>query len=639
MKKKIGVYANGWSIDALMESIRGMKKYAAENDSDIFVYLSFATYSEHINITRGEINLFNLGDMEDYDGVIIFSTMLNSNDAAVELCKRAKAKNVPVVSIGMDVEGVSSVCVANEVGMRDLVTHLVEEHGVKNVMFIGGTPDHVDSQARLRVTEEVLKEHGLELKNENIRYGQWGNDEPQHIVERMHESGEAMPDAFVIANDVMALAAASRLMELGYKIPDDVIITGFDNARFGKYTYPALSTVKQNYDKVGEKACEILGRIMAGENEVIRELVPSAFVCAESCGCKESPVYEKIRNDYCRESYKRHVDDSVLEQTERVLRQHISMIPDYESLKEVVRDHYLANHRFEGSEFHLVLSSDYFGNIMTEESELYSDGMHGNMDAIVSIRNDELLPEVILKEGGELIPHYKKKKGEQHVYFLMALHYFQYNYGYAVMADEPYVVIGDMLYPYMEKLMQSLKLLRINLRLDTLNRDLTRIYDKDPMTGLYNRFAYEDKAIPLFEESRIKKNSMTVMFVDINYMKRINDQYGHLHGDNAIKAVADSIMSNMKEGWIPVRFGGDEFLVIAPDCGEKEAEKLERIILDSLEKKNNDGTRPYRISVSCAHVVTDPFSRDNLQDYVKEADGLMYEIKQQVHARDGMSNR
>ena len=638
MKKKIAVYANGWSIDALLESIKGIKKYAAEKDFDIFVYLSFATYSEHINIARGELNLFDLGNMEDYDGIIVFSTMLNSNETAVELCRKAKAKNVPVVSIGMEIDDIPAVCVANEAGMKDLVTHLVEEHGVKNVVFIGGTPDHVDSIARLKVTEEVLQEHGYELKNENIKYGQWGNTEPQNIVRRIHESGEGMPDAFIAANDVMALAALTELVELGYKVPDDVILTGFDNATFGQYSYPALSTVKQNYEEVGEKACGILFDILAGNKVKGTHMVPSSFICAESCGCKGGQNYDDARHTYCRDAYRRHVDASLLEQTERVLRLHISMIPDYEALKEMMRDHYLDNHRFEGSEFHLVLSADYFGNIMAEESEIYADGMHGDMDAIVSIRNGEVLSEITLKEG-KLIPHYKKKKGEQHVFFLMALHYFQYNYGYVVMADNPYVVVEDMLYPYMEKLMQSLKLLRINLRLDTLNRNLTRIYDKDPMTGLYNRFAYENKAMPLFEESLIKKTPMTVMFVDINYMKRINDQYGHLHGDNAIKAVSDSIMQNMKEGWIPVRFGGDEFLVIAPDCGEKEARKLQRQILDELERRNNDGTRPYRISVSCAHVVTDPDSRDTLQDYVKEADGLMYETKQQVHALDGVTNR
>ena len=186
----------------------------------------------------------------------------------------------------------------------------------------------------------------------------------------------------------------------------------------------------------------------------------------------------------------------------------------------------------------------------------------------------------------------------------------------------------------MQKLQQSLKLLRTNLRLQLL-------YDKDPMTGLYNRFGYENKALPLYQESLRNDSAMMVMFVDINYMKRINDQFGHIHGDNAIKTVAESIKVNAKEGWIAVRFGGDEFLIIAPNCDEKEAIETREKILDFLEGRNNDGSQPYKISASCGYVVTDPVhGRDNsLQEYIKEADQLMYAIKQEVHARDGMPRK
>ena len=84
-----------------------------------------------------------------------------------------------------------------------------------------------------------------------------------------------------------------------------------------------------------------------------------------------------------------------------------------------------------------------------------------------------------------------------------------------------------------------------------------------------------------------------------------------------------------------MRYGGDEFLLIAPDCGKEEAEKVQQAILEYLDKKNHDGSQPYQISASCGYVVTDPLRKETLQEYVKEADKLMYEIKQKVHAKDG----
>ena len=640
MKRKLAIYANGWNDDALEQALVGIRRYAKKEDFDIFVFLSFASYSEHVSLSQGELNIYKLCNPEDYDGIIVCSTMLNSNDTAVELCKAAKKKKVPVVSIGMQIEGIPTVSVSNEEGMRELAVHLVEEHGVKRAVFIGGTPDHVDSIARLRILREVMEEHGLRLEEKDVLYGEWGNEKPKLLVNQMINRGEELPDAIVCANDVMALAAATEFLEAGYSLPEDIIITGYDHIGFGQYFLPALSSVSQNFEEVGQKCCEIIFDQIHGREITEHVIVPSKFVPGESCGCTHLEEYQKIRDQYCQQSYQRHLDNSLLEQNERVLRQRISDIPSYASLKIGLRNHYEKNHQFEGSGFYMVLNSEYFEDPMMNEAELWRKGFRDRMEVVVALRNEEILP-VDWVTRKELIPGYEKKQGEQHVYYMCPLHFFQYNYGYVVLVDDPYIMQVKMLYPYMEKLQQSLKFLRINLRLDALNQNLTNIYDKDPMTGLFNRFGYENKAIPLYQESLVRKNSMMVMFVDINYMKRINDQFGHLHGDNAIKTVAESIKANVKGNWIAVRFGGDEFLIIAPGCNEEEALRTKQAIMAFLEERNNDGSQPYRISASCGYVVTDPVNGRELglQDYIKEADQLMYEIKQEVHARDGMPRK
>ena len=128
---------------------------------------------------------------------------------------------------------------------------------------------------------------------------------------------------------------------------------------------------------------------------------------------------------------------------------------------------------------------------------------------------------------------------------------------------------------------------------------------------------------------------MLVMFVDINYMKNINDKFGHLHGDNAIKTVVSAINDNTSDDTIAVRFGGDEFLVISPDCDEEEASKIRGSIMDRLDSVNDSKVNPYDISVSIGYVVTDPVTRPHeiLQEYIKEADKIMYEIKKEMHMK------
>ena len=636
MKGKIAVFANGFSEESLVQAIGGIRKYAKEIDFDTFVFMSFASYSEHYNINRGELNIYGLGHMEDYDGIIIFSNHLNSPETAEKLCNEAKDKKIPVVSVGMPLEGVPSLCVSNEVGMRALVTHLVEDHGLKRFVFLAGNEGHPDSTARLETTKEVLKEHGLELKDEDIVYGDWGNNAARDIVHKFAESEDGLPDALLCANDIMALAAMTELTGMGYMLPDDIVVTGFDNISYGQNFYPGLTTVDQDFETIGYESCRLINDQINGAKIENIHLIPSRFVRAESCGCKDDPHYVELRKNYCRHSYLYHLDSAALEMYERVLRQRIGNITEYKALKEEMRRHYERNNIFEGKEFYIVINPLFFEDAVTSEAELFVDGYSDPMEAIVGFKDGQVLPDM-MTDRHELIPGYAKKAGEQHVYYFLPLHYFQYNYGYMAFVDEPPILEADMLYPYLEKLQQSLKLLRINMRLDGLNKDLTRIYNRDPMTGLYNRLAYEEKAIALFEKSVSDKKPMMVMFVDINYMKRINDQYGHLHGDNAIKTVAESIKSVLKEDWIAVRFGGDEFLLIASDCDEDAAVQVRHSILSFLELKNNDGSQPYTISASCGFVITDTSSGMNLQDYVKEADNLMYKIKQEVHAKDGES--
>ena len=634
MKKKIAVYANGFSMDSLREAIEGIKVYAEKKDFDVFVFLSFASYSDEHGINQGELNIYKLGLIDGFDGAIVFSTHLNSPAAAVEICNRAKENGVPVVSVGMQIEGVPCVSVTNEEGMRDLVTHLVEEHGVKRIVYLGGTADHVDNLARLEATKQVLKEHGLELAEKDIVYGDWGNNKARELVHKLDESEEGLPDAIVAANDIMALAAATELIEMGKSLPDDVIVTGFDNIPYGKVFFPALTTVDQNYTMIGSACCEVLFDLIEGRECPANTRIPSRFIRAESCGCTDMEQYVNLRKDYCQNSYRRHMDSSALEMYERILRSRIADMTDYVALKGSMQEHYARNNKFEGKEFYIVINSEYFEDAVAKEEELFVNGYKEKMEVVVAMK-DRRIVEMGKTTRHELVPQYSKQDGEQKVYFFVPLHHFQYNYGYMLFVNDPPIMKLDMLSPYLEKLQQSLKLLRINLRLENLNKDLTKIYNRDPMTGLYNRLAYEEKAMALFEQCKREKKPMLVMFVDINYMKRINDQYGHLHGDNAIKTVAGSIKYVLKENWIGVRFGGDEFLIVGDDCDEEGAVAVRHSILAFLELKNHDGSQPYEISASCGYVITDPEGKANLQDYVKEADNIMYKIKQEVHARDG----
>ena len=189
-------------------------------------------------------------------------------------------------------------------------------------------------------------------------------------------------------------------------------------------------------------------------------------------------------------------------------------------------------------------------------------------------------------------------------------------------------------YDYMEKLEQTFMEYRLKMRLDEANRELSDLYNKDPLTGLYNRFCFDSIAELLYEESVGQDRPLSIMFTDINYMKKINDEHGHITGDQSIIAVADAIVNSIGPDALAVRYGGDEFIILSPDTDDAGSKTIRSQIDKNLKSLCRARKIPCKVSVSCGYVITDPKSGKTLDEYINEADKVMYAIKKEIHKED-----
>ena len=635
MKHRIAIYSNGYNGTITLKAIEGIKRYAAIKDFDIHFYISFAANNRDPITNAGQLNIYNLAKLDEYDGLIVFSNLLNNIPTAEKLCRDAKEKGIPVVSIGMKLEGIPYVGNNNEEGMKELVEHLITVHGAKDIVYIGGAREHVDTIDRARVVREVMERHGLQLTDDKIYYGDWTNEKPIEYTDEMAGSDKGLPDAIVCANDIMALAVTSRLIELGYNSPEDVIVTGFDHIGEGDISYPALTTVDQDYETIGYKSCELLYDIIEGVNTYTDTSVASKLVTGESCGCNSEADsrFNVFRQEYCRGIHAKNKLASFFNRFMRKERATILASSDYEDMKKNLRDYYLNNNDYFRGSFFLMLNEYYFEDASSEDSEALSECYEADFDATVALLNGEEADDEIDKRLR--MPGFRKKEGEQHIYFFYPLQNEEYNYGYVVFVDGTYIIQEDFrVYEYLEKMEQTLMQFRINLRLEMVNKELRYLYDKDPMTGLYNRFCFVSHAVPLIDESKAHKKNAMVMFADINDLKKINDRYGHAFGDRAINFVAEAVKESISgDNAIGIRYGGDEFLVIAANATRKYAEEIRRKINSHIERENSLGINPVKFSVSIGYVLTDPRSDKSVTDYVDEADKLMYEIKNAYHGK------
>ncbi len=165
------------------------------------------------------------------------------------------------------------------------------------------------------------------------------------------------------------------------------------------------------------------------------------------------------------------------------------------------------------------------------------------------------------------------------------------------------------------------KLHEANERKILLNNALTDS-TKDELTGLYNRRLFKDDKF----KARLENAPYTVMAVDGNRIKRINDRYGHHVGDDAIAIIAESMQKVFRNSDYLVRTGGDEFLAILPKCSFSQASVLSDK-LQSVVKDNRLKTLDIEISV-CTGLATQD-ENESLEEVIIRADEELYEMKKQ----------
>ncbi len=159
-------------------------------------------------------------------------------------------------------------------------------------------------------------------------------------------------------------------------------------------------------------------------------------------------------------------------------------------------------------------------------------------------------------------------------------------------------------------------------------RDLNHMVVIDHLTGCYNRLFLDDRLPVDIVKSTVDKTPLSVLFIDIDNMKVINDTLGHAAGDKALKYVVNCLRKyiNREKHWV-ARYGGDEFFVCLNQTNQEEAEKMAEQMTAALkENVIRIDDREFSVTVSIG-VVTVKEQQYNADELIHLADERMYEVK------------
>jgi DNA-binding LacI/PurR family transcriptional regulator len=232
---------------------------------------------------------FDLVSAKNALGVLVLSSALGNEIGPDKLGPwLSRFSGLPVCCMGVPIAGYCSVHVDNAGGIRQVVSHLIEQHGKRNIGFVRG-PEHSDeAEVRLSAYYEALQQHGITPDPRWIVAGDYlrpsGAQAVRTILDQRRVSLASL-DALVCANDYMALGALDELGLRGVNVPEQIALSGFDDVDSALDARPTLTTVRQPGSELGREGLKQLLLLADGMAPDGDRTLPVELKLRRSCGC------------------------------------------------------------------------------------------------------------------------------------------------------------------------------------------------------------------------------------------------------------------------------------------------------------------------------------------------------------------
>jgi DNA-binding LacI/PurR family transcriptional regulator/signal transduction histidine kinase len=282
-QKMIGIFTAELSHSYESTVLRGIESRAAELGYGTVTFVGSRIGSPIVSESTANV-AYRLADSRNIDGLIIISATIMTYLGAQKLAAVFDArKNIPKVSVGVEVAGASSITVDGSPVIEHLVRHLVHDHGRRRFALINGPREHAEVLARRDAFLSALADEEISLDPRLDVYGNFLHSSGAEATKRLLASGVPF-DALFGMSDSMAIEAIRALRESGRRVPEDVSVVGFDGVDEGSALIHPLTTAVQPLFDLGVNSVDCLCALMGGGPFERRVLQSSASI-RESCGC------------------------------------------------------------------------------------------------------------------------------------------------------------------------------------------------------------------------------------------------------------------------------------------------------------------------------------------------------------------
>jgi len=615
---------NSYSSDIL----QGIQDFFKDKNVRLFILEARSPFSTASNNEYQFWASALLAQSQKIDAVILLSgsyTAVLTEDQLKEVFE--PLIHAPVISISAELPLKNSYYTLSDCqqAISETMKHLIQEHGAKKIGFVSSekTPAK-EGIARLEAYKKALEENGMTFDPSIVIPSNFTQLETILEMHKHFKTKEDVKfDALLCANDFSAFGAIYTLKELGLNVPDDILVTGYDDCSTAETM--GLSSINQTLTLQGYKAAEIAWNVINGKPAECITKIPAKAVFRRSCGCN-TLLPPELANKHFSMAIQ-HVDDGL---NYTSLYSLLDKLQGYYTLTELYNQLSRILMEVDVSAFAICL---YKSPVLVAKGmklklpESASLKMHYNTHKNLSIMNEDIsfdpymniLPPGILSD-------------EPSSYIVNPIFFGEIQYGYFLYRPgnkdlKLYSVYMKIVSNYISQAFDLTSKLEGHHSIEKANKELSLFSKIDELTKVYNRRGFMFLSKKSIELALQMNAEGMVIYADVDHLKDINDNFGFANGDKALAAIGGILSKCLRKTDVIGRMGGDEFAIVAAGMNEEILKEVMIHIENECSAWTIETKSPFRLSVTLGAI---PFDKEKclLENLISQAEIQLYNEKQ-----------
>lgn len=617
MRKRVALFVGQPEEWLQSMFIEGFLQQAFIYDIDVCVFAMYQKFQTTRIREKAEANIFTLFEPDLFDAAVVFTSTIQTVGLLEQIEEDLHERfQKPVIFVDKESKYFYSVMPDNYHPVKQMISHLLEEHGYTDIAFLTGNDFFPFARQRLQGFLDCMQEHGLEVPDDRIFYGDLWYSSGETTAEQLLRDREHLPQAVACANDFMAIGLYRELVKAGVRIPEDIAITGYDASREGRKNPVPITSLPIPSRECGTYVMQYVKALLSGEEIGEFTAVVEPFI-GKSCGCS-------IREEAAEPVIVSPKEENVVDEfdfNEGTMEDDLLMQADLFGVVNTIFSYVQEIRPFEG--FYLCLNMDWSEeNLAKGEGDCaaYSDYMLQVLKCGAYGKGEDRVDLKAEFDRRELLPEFSKEMEKPCVYYFTPLYFEEHCFGYAAVNYGNQVRGYDAVYKrWLNKVMHGLESFWRIHTLHIQNRKLETAQTRDPLTGLYNYRGFMKAATGMLQGGEYG-GCLEIAVIELCGLSEVYMQLGNHDGDKVITDFTQ-FLYEMTAKELLCYLGNGEFLaaLVSPEEQESGTEPLLRELQDKLADYNHRNGLGDKLSLVFGRMKGQAAGEDELGNLIGEA--------------------